>query len=84
MSRNTTQIVSAGRIVHFLSTAMVQDNVPSWPAIVTKVYDNDTVDLHVFPDAHSGDPFNSYKVDYFDGFDAKSEFPRAWFWPPRA
>lgn len=83
MSRNTTQSVSTGRIVHFLSRPMVQDNVAPWPAIVTRVWDNDTVDLHVFPDAHGGDPFNTYKVDYFDGFDGKSEADRAWFWPPR-
>lgn len=70
---------SIGRIVHYRPTKAEESNgAPVFAAIITRVWDNEAVNLTVFPDLRA--PFMvGTRIRAHDQPD-----PGQWFWPPRA
>lgn len=71
---------SVGRIVMFHSDAK-QNGSNVHPAIITRVWTRDCVNLTIFPDA--GLPYSVTSVSYGENGDGPCVFSQRWFWPER-
>ncbi len=73
---------SIGRVLLYTPTAaQAQGDAGPWPAVVTRVWSADSVNLMVMPDM--GIPFAMSAVDLVAELPEVAE-PRTCFWPPRA
>lgn len=62
-----------GRVVHFIHPASREH----WPAMITRVWSDECVNLHVLPD--NGPAFCVTSIE----LDTEREEPRSWHWPEK-
>jgi hypothetical protein len=77
-----------GRIMHVIGVPATGNGTDIAPAIVTRVWSEDTVNVTVFPDAAAPVPATSVRIVADEatarGINAEAEYPQTLaFWPAR-
>jgi hypothetical protein len=71
---------SVGRIVHYFT----QDGAEVRPAIITRVWSPECVNLQVFGEPLPNEPQGMFPTSVMKHLDGAQSKPRTWTWPPRA
>lgn len=75
---------SLGRIVLVPVVPTLNNGMPVAPAIITRVWSDDTVNVRVFGDCSPGEWKTSLKrVDELPEYKAGAAPAHVWCWPPR-
>lgn len=86
MSMNNTQTPSQGRIVLFYhrAAAGLALNLSPLPAIITRVWSDDCINVVVFADGYGPSQCEGVtSVQYADTDEERNRLATSWCWPPR-